>query len=127
MSAMTDYTEERVLKHFAGISSFTMPTSIFLALHTATPGEAGSSNEVSGGSYARQAITFTWNSGSSRVENTAQVAFTNMPAATVSHWSIKDASTAGNTLFYGAFSASRTTSSGDELRLAAAALQLTAD
>jgi hypothetical protein len=128
MSAMTDYTEERCLKHFCGITSFTMPSSLFVALHTASPGETGASNEVTGGSYARQSATFTWNSGSTRAENSAQLSFTGMPAVTVSHWSIKDASSGGNTLFYGAFSATVTLStSGGEVRIPSGSLRLTAD
>jgi hypothetical protein len=105
-----------------------MPSSLFVALHTASPGETGASNEVTGGSYARQSATFTWNSGSTRAENSAQLSFTGMPAVTVSHWSIKDASSGGNTLFYGAFSATVTLStSGGEVRIPSGSLRLTAD
>jgi hypothetical protein len=126
MSAMTNYTEQRFLKHFLGVSSTTMP-STYVSLHTADPGEAGTANEVSGGSYARQSATFSWNSGSSRAENSADIVFSNMPAVTVSHFAIFDASTSGNALFKGAFSAPRTLSSGDQLRITASSLQLTAD
>lgn len=127
MSSMTDYTEERFLKHFTGVSSFTMPSGTYLAVHTADPGEAGSSSEASGGSYARQAITWTWNSGSSRMENSASITFSGMPAGTFSHFSVKDAASGGNTLFKGAFTTPQTLTAGQSLSVAIGDLRISAD
>lgn len=53
-------------------------TTYYLSLHTASPGTTGAS-EVSGGSYARQAITFGAASAGSQVSTNSQ-SFTNMPA-----------------------------------------------
>lgn len=58
MAAATNYAEERILKHFLGISSTTMPTSISVHLHTADPTEVGSTAEVTGGSYAAQVAAY---------------------------------------------------------------------
>jgi len=53
-------------------------TISYLSLHTADPGTTGA-NEVSGGSYARQAITFGAASGGTGASTNAQT-FSNMPA-----------------------------------------------
>jgi hypothetical protein len=59
-----------------------VPTTVYyLSLHTATPGTTGAS-EVSGGSYARQAITFgTPSAGSQASAGTdASQSFASMPS-----------------------------------------------
>lgn len=61
--------------------AFTPIEGVEASLHTADPGASGSS-EVTGGSYARQAITFNA-AGSGQVAVAANVAFTGMPAADV--------------------------------------------
>lgn len=66
-------------------------TTYYLSLHTATPGTTGAS-EVTGGSYARQAITFASPSGGSQASSSAQ-SFTSMPAE------------AGGTPYFGIWSA----------------------
>ena len=124
MAAATNYAEERILKHFLGISSTTMPASISVHLHTADPTEVGSTAEVTGGSYAAQTAPFSWDSGNSNAENTSAIEFTAMPAVTVSHWSITDGT---NRLFKGAFTTSRTLSAGDTFRINAGDLQISAD
>ncbi len=93
-------------------------TPMKLKLHTSDPGVAGTTNEVSGGSYAAQTITFTAASGNSCVV-TSDVDFTLMPVATVTHVSIWDS--AGTPIFIisGALSSSVTLGSGDTFRLTA--------
>lgn len=71
-----------------------------VALFTADPGETGASNEVTGGSYARQQAAFGA-AASGTLSNSANIDFTLMPAATVVAWGIFDASTAGNCLWTG--------------------------
>lgn len=53
----------------------------FLSLHTGDPGNTGA-NEVTGGSYARQAENFAAASGKA-LTNSAQINFTGMPVCTV--------------------------------------------
>ena len=58
-----------------------VPTTVYyLSLHTATPGTTGA-NEVTGGSYARQAITFGSPSAGAQVSagTDASQSFTGMP------------------------------------------------
>ena len=72
-------------------------TTYYLSLHTADPGTTGA-NELAGGSYARQAITFAAASGGSKASNDAQ-AFTGMPAVSGDLWiGIWSAATAGTFL-----------------------------
>lgn len=121
--AKSNYLENKILDHVLKNTSYTSPATVYCALFTAAPGETGGGTEVTGGSYARQSVTFsTASSGESH--NSADVVFTLMPAATVTHFGIFDASTAGNLLYYGAFSASKTTTSGDTLTIPASGLSI---
>lgn len=128
MSA-SDYSEEKILKHIASIATWAAPGTMYLALHTADPGEAGTTGEASGGSYARQSMSgnWTWNAGAQRIENTASVTFSNMPSGTFSHFSLKDALSGGNTLVSGVFTSPQTLSSGQSLIVQAGDLRVTAD
>lgn len=121
--AKSNYLENKVLDHVLKNTTYTSPATVYCALLTATASESASGTEVSGGSYARQAVTFSAAS-SGESHNTADVVFTLMPAATVTHFGIFDASTAGNLLYYGTFAASKTTTSGDTLTIPASGLSI---
>lgn len=55
---MTAAHQRALGDHAIGKAAWTMPAGVFLALFTASPGENGSLvSEISGGSYARQALT----------------------------------------------------------------------
>lgn len=56
----------------------------YLSLHTADPGTTGA-NEVSGGSYARQAITWNAASGGTQTSSNGQT-FAGMPAVSGNLW-----------------------------------------
>lgn len=129
MAGMSDYTEEKFLKHLHGIATWSAPGTLYLALHTADPGDTGSASEASGGSYARQSMAgnWTWNSGAGRVDNTSAVTFSNMPSGTFSHYSLKDALSGGNTLNIGAFTAPQTLSAGQSLIVQSGDLRQSAD
>lgn len=74
---------------------FVPSTTYYLSLHSATPGQTGAS-EISGGSYARQGITFGSASGGSEASTNSQT-FTNLPAESggISYFGIWSAVTAG--------------------------------
>jgi hypothetical protein len=63
---------------------------IKVSLHTADPGDTGA-NEVSGGGYSRQPVSFGPTSNGS-TSNSADVVFNNMPAVTVTHAGLWDSS-----------------------------------
>ena len=126
MAAMSDYLERKLLDHTLGTAAFTHPAQAYLALHTADPTDAAGGAECSGGSYARQTIDFNAaHATNGTIDNSSAEEFTNMPACTVSHIGIWDASTSGNLLFYGAVTASKAVASGDTISLAAGALVIT--
>ena len=126
VAAMSDYLENALLDHTLGTSAYTFPSAVYLSLHTASPADDASGAEVSGGSYARQAVTFTAASGTGgSTSNSSAEEFTNMPAATVSHIGIWDALSTGNLLYHGALSASKTVASGDTISVAVAAVTVT--
>lgn len=99
MSSFSDYTEDAVLDHVFRNVALTSPTAVYLALYTVTPSDAGGGTEVTGGGYARQAITFGAASGGS-MSNTVAVSLTasGAPFGDVVAIGIHDAATAGNLL-----------------------------
>lgn len=126
MSAATNYLEQKIRQHVLGIASFTMPATVYVALHTADPTEAGNVAECTGGGgYARQACAFT--DGGSSASNTATVRFNSIGAVTVTHYSIWDAVTAGNPLIYGALASSQTLVASQPLEFNAAAIVVSVD
>lgn len=117
MAALADYLEAALLNEVLRATNYAAPATVYLALFTTATTDAGGGTEVTGGSYARQAITFGAPSGGV-CSNTVAVSFATMPAATVTHAAIMDASTAGNMLFHGALTASKTVGAGDTLTFA---------
>lgn len=65
----------------------------YISLHTGDPGTTGA-NEVSGGSYVRQRPPFNA-AASSQAKNTSSISWTLLPAATITHIGIWDASSGG--------------------------------
>lgn len=131
MAAFSDYLENALLDHVLNNTALTSPTTVYVALFTdtATGGEleAGTlTNEVSGGSYARQSAAFDAPAGGATA-NSAGISFTDMPAGTVSYVAVMDAATAGNVLFHGALTTSRTLNAGDTFTISAGDLDITLD
>lgn len=131
MAAFSNYLENELLDHVLTNSSFTSPTNVYVALFTdaASAGEleAGTlTNEVTGGSYARQSVTFAAASGGA-TSNTGAISFTDMPAGTVAYVAVMDALTIGNVLFHGALSANKTLNAGDTFTIATGDLDITLD
>lgn len=115
--AKSNYLENKILDHVLGNTPFTQPASLYVALFTSDPGEAGGGTEVTGGGYARQPIDFNAASGGSATSD-GQVDFSNMPASTVTHMAIYDASTSGNLLYYGVLGSPKTIEAGNTATLA---------
>lgn len=100
--SLSDYLENKLLDHCFRNTAFTSPTTVYAALFTTIPTDAGPGTEVSGGSYARIAITNAA-AASGAISNSTAVTF---PAATGSWGSIVafaifDALTVGNMLAWG--------------------------
>jgi hypothetical protein len=134
MAGFSNYLENIILDHIFRNQSYTPPTTIYVALCTADPGEAAtgaSMNEVSNsGSYARVAVTFGAASGG-QISNSSAVTFPQATGSwgTVTHVALVDSGTygSGNVLAFGPLSASRTIQSGDTAQFATGALTLSLD
>lgn len=127
MSAMSDYLELKVLDHVLGTTAYTMPSTVYVGLSTGSFNDDNSGTELSGSGYARQSAAFSA-AASGTTSNSAAIEF---PAATgswgtVSHFGIFDAASSGNLLIHGAFSASKSVTTGDILRISAGDLDITA-
>ena len=125
MAGFSDAAELKILNLVFRNTGGPAYSAWWVSLHTADPGETGA-NEVSGGSYARQTITFNA-AASGLVDNVAQEDFTSMPAVTVTHIGVWDSATVGEFIAGGALDASKVVGSGDTVRLAAGDLDITLD
>lgn len=101
MSSFSDYTENAVLNHLFRNTALPVVSTLRVGLYTAAPTDAGGGTEVSGGGYARAAVTFGAPSGGA-IANTAAVTFTAAGAAfgTIVAVGYFDAATAGNLIAY---------------------------
>lgn len=108
---------------------------LFVSLHTADPGEAGSqtTSEATYGGYARVGVNRNsggWTCSANAVENTAAIVFPTCTSGsnTITHFGIGTlTSGAGVLLYKGALAASLAVSTGIEPRFAAGALDVTED
>jgi hypothetical protein len=122
---LTNTAENLMLDWVNGVGSPTRPTTpLKVALVTANGTDTSAGTEVSGGSYARQNVTFTAAS-SGATANDAAITFTNMPAATIVGVEVWDSAGTPVRLWYGALAANKTTNSGDTFTIATGDLDLT--
>jgi hypothetical protein len=111
--AMTRYLRKKLGDHSIGKAAFTMPTTAYLALFTASPTDAGTlTNEASGTGYARIAITSlfgTFDTTTGIATNSSDVDF-GVPAGNwglITHAALLDALTSGNMLYFEALPTAR--------------------
>jgi len=130
MSALSDYLENKLIDQIFRGQAFSFPATIYVALFTANPSDSGGGTEVSGGSYARVAVTGSlanW-AGTQGAGTTTASTGTNgttsnnntitFPAPTanwgvVSGFGLFDAASAGNLLIWGALTVSKTVNNQD--------------
>jgi len=117
MSAASNYLENEILDHVLGQQArdFTSPANLYISLYTTNPDEDDSGTEVSGTNYTRTAVSFNAASSGSAT-NDGDVTWTAAGSGgwgTITHIGIHDASSAGNLLFYGALTASKSVDEGD--------------
>lgn len=140
MGAKTDYLENKIIDWLLRGQVFTPPATVYVGLLTAAPSDAGGGTEVTGGSYARVAVTSslsnwagTQSAGSTTASTgtggtTSNNAAVTFPAPTaswgqVTHFAIFDAASAGNMLIWSALTTPKTINNGDPApSFAAAAL-----
>lgn len=128
--AMTDYLENKLIDAMFRGQSFTMPATIYVGLHTSACSDSSVGTEVTGGSYARVAVTSslanwagTQSAGSTtassgtggQTSNNAAITFPAPTAnwGTVVSFGLYDASTSGNMLICQTLTTPKTVNSGD--------------
>ena len=126
MAEMSNYLENALINATLRNTSYTSPTTTYLALYTSDPTDADTGTEVSGGSYARQAITFGAPSNGVST-NSAAIEFPAASASwgTITHVGIRDASTSGNLLFHTPLDTSKAIGSGDIFKITTGNLSVT--
>ena len=115
--------ENQLLDALVGADTFSVTTPIKLALVTANGDDASAGTEVTGGSYARQTITFTA-ADAGEIENASAISFTGMPAVTVVGIELYDSAGSPKRLAYGALTSSRAVTAGDTVQFASGAITL---
>ena len=125
--SFSNNAENLLLNWVLTTGTVTRPTAWYVALFTTDPTDADTGTEVSGGSYARTAVTFSVTGNAAT--NTGGVEF---PAATanwgtVSHIGVYDASTSGNLIFHSALTTAKAITDGDVFRIPTGDLDFTLD
>ena len=126
MAEFSNYLENALINVTLRATSYTSPTTVYVALYTSDPTDADTGTECSGTSYARQSVTFSSPSNGA-TSNSAAVEFPQAGGSwgTITHIGIRDASTAGNLLYHTALDASKTIATGDVFRIASGSLTVT--
>ncbi len=116
MMNKTNYLRNALANHTLRGVVYTPPSVWYIALFIVTPTNVGGGTEVTGGSYARQAVTFS-TAVLGECHNTGVITYTtptldwgNIPGV-----ALFDALTAGNMLYFGSLGTPRTVYAGDPL------------
>ena len=123
---MSNYLENALINATLRNTSYTSPATVYMGLYTSDPTDANTGTEVSGGSYARVAVTMGAPSDGVST-NSAAIEFPQASGSwgTVGWIGILDASTSGNLLYHTALDTSKTISSGDIFKIAIGGLSVT--
>ena len=123
---MSNYLENALINATLRNTTYTSPSVVYAGLFTSDPTDAGSGTEVTGGSYARKAMTFGAPSDGASV-NSGAVEFDQATGdwGTITHFAIFDALTTGNMLYHGALTASKTIETGDVFKFATSSVSVT--
>jgi hypothetical protein len=126
MSEMSNYLENALINVTLRATTYTAPATVYVSLWTSDPTDAGSGTEVSGGSYARTAVTFAAPSNGVTT-NSADVTFPTATASwgTVGWIGINDALSSGNLLYHTPLDTSKTIDSGDIFKISTGNLSVT--
>ncbi len=131
MSAASNYLETKIYDHVLRNTAYTPAATLYVALFTSTATlaelEAGTlTNEVSGGSYARQTITFGASSnGAGSNSGTITFPTASFGWGTLRFFAVMDASSAGNLLVAGQLTSDVTINTSNTAQFAAGSLAVT--
>lgn len=125
--SFSDYLEDKLLKHVFTNTGYTSPSSLYLALYTTAPSDAGGGTELAGDGYTRKAVSFSVSGTTTLATNSAAVEFDAATGAwgTIVAVGVFDASSSGNLLAWSELATSKTISTGDILRVPSGELDIT--
>lgn len=127
MAGPSNYFANLVLNNFFRGDAMTIPATWYLALYTVAPSDAGGGTEVSGGGYARLALTKnTTVFAASTARQTGINSTASYPEATANWGSVVavaffDAPASGNMMWWGTLDAAQVINVGDTFRIPAGA------
>lgn len=123
---MSNFLENALINATLRNTTYTSVATVYVSLWTSDPTDAGSGTEVSGGSYARTAVTFAAPSNGVTTNN-ADVTFPTATASwgTVGWIGINDALSSGNLLYHTALDTAKAIDSGDIFKIASGNLSVT--
>jgi len=125
--SLSNTFETDVLEWLFTDTSVTRPTAWYIGLFTTDPTDAGTGTEVSGGSYVREAATFSVTGDTATTTAAVEWPVATADWGTITHIGVYDASTAGNLIAYAALTASKTINTDDVFRIPAGDLDITID
>ena len=129
----SDYLELELLDHVLGGGDYSRPATVYIALYTVAPTDAGGGTECTGGSYVRKSVTnndTNWPAAAAGAKaNGTEIAFVEATGdwGTVVAFGIFDAESGGNLLYWGDLSASKSIDSGDTAKFAVGDIDITED
>ena len=123
---MSNFLENALINATLRNTTFTSVATVYVSLWTSNPGDDASGTEVTGGSYARTAVTFGAPSDGASL-NSADVTFPTATASwgTVGWIGINDAATSGNLLYHTALDTAKAIDSGDIFKISTGNLSVT--
>ena len=123
--SFTNFLETEILDHVFAGAAYTAPSTKYLGLFTAAPGETGGGTELSGSGYTRKSIAFS--TSGATTSNSGAVEFPTATGnwGTVTHVGVFDAATSGNLMVYATLTASKAVASGDVFRVPSGDLDIT--
>ena len=126
MAEMSNFLENALINATLRNTTYTSVATVYVSLWTSDPTDAGSGTEVSGGSYARTAVTFGAPSNGVTTNN-ADVTFPTATGSwgTVGWIGINDAVSSGNLLYHSPLTTSKTIDTGDIFKIAIGSLSVT--
>jgi len=126
MSEMSNFLENALINATLRATTYTSPSTVYVALFTTDPTDANTGTEVTGGSYARTSVAFAAPSNGAAASS-ADCTFPTCTSTwgTVSHIGIFDASTSGNLLYHTPLDTSKTIETGDIFKIASGSLTVT--
>jgi len=125
--SLSNTFETDVLEWLFTDTSVTRPTAWYIGLFTTDPTDAGTGTEVSGGSYVREAATFSVTGDTATTTAAIEWPVATANWGTITHVAVHDAATGGNIIAHAALTNAKTITTDDVFRIPAGDLDITID